>query len=115
MATVGQSAWFGNSIVKVMKVTGNNVFYKVISGKGEGNFGNTYSSELKILNPDEERSIRNKARLTRLNNRVNPTVAHHFPTNTCPECGTQNFVLGVRCPNCDFVQNESFKSWFLRQ
>lgn len=25
-------------------------------------------------------------------------------TNTCPECGCRDYIAGVACPNCDYVE-----------
>ncbi len=113
MIQKGNFAWYGNSLVTVLNTNGNNVFYKIISGKGMGNRGNTYASELKSLKPAEELALRNKRRITKMNQRQDP---HNFPQEgCCPECGAQNFVIGVPCPNCEYVQNEclTFKEWII--
>lgn len=27
------------------------------------------------------------------------------PTNACPECGCINYIDGVKCPNCDYIED----------
>lgn len=107
MLKKGGLAQFGSDIVVILNVDGNDVFYKTLDGRQQR--GNSYASQFIPLNPVQARQVRAKAVRTRWPKPIVKPV--EMPSNVCPSCGAQGFVLGVRCPNCDHIQMESFRSW----